>query len=64
MEKQINQYRDAYYEALGNSSKGWHENKNDYTPFMINFMQILYRFYKDLDDRFIDGALGKAKKSE
>ena len=31
---------------------------------MINFMQILYRCYKELDDRFIDGALHKAKKSE
>ena len=27
-------------------------------------MQILYRCYKELDDRFIDGALQKAKKSE
>ena len=31
---------------------------------MINFIQILYRCYKELDDRFIDGALHKAKKSE
>ena len=31
---------------------------------MINFMQILYCCYKELDDRFIDGALHKAKKSE
>ena len=31
---------------------------------MVNFMQILYRCYKELDDRFIDGALQKAKKSE
>ena len=51
-------------ESLEKSSLDWHRNENDYTPFMINFMQILYRCYKELDDRFIDGALHKAKKSE
>ncbi len=64
VEQQINRYREAYYEALEKSSVNWHENKNDYIPFIINFMQILYRCYKELDDRFIDGALHKAKKSE
>ena len=64
IEQQINKYREAYYEALEKSSLNWHRNENDYTPFMINFMQILYRCYKELDDRFIDGALHKAKKSE
>ena len=64
IEQQINRYREAYYEALEKSSLNWHSNENDYTPFMINFMQILYRCYKELDDRFIDDALHKAKKSE
>jgi Fic family protein len=64
IEQQINRYREAYSEALEKSSLNWHSNENDYTPFMINFMQILYRCYKELDDRFIDGALHKAKKSE
>jgi Fic family protein len=63
-EGQINKYKTGYYEALQKSSESWHENKNDYVPFIINFMQILYRCYKDLDESFTDISLKKAKKSE
>jgi Fic family protein len=63
-EGQINKYKAGYYEALQISSESWHENKNDYVPFIINFMQILYRCYKDLDDSFTEISLKKAKKSE
>ena len=63
-EGQINKYKAGYYEALQISSESWHENKNDYVPFIINFMQILYRCYKDLDESFTDISLKKAKKSE
>ena len=64
IEGQINKYKESYYNALEESSVGWHENNNDYTPFMVNFMQILYRCYKELDDSFMDISLKKAKKSE
>ena len=64
LEGQINKYKEAYYDALEKSSKGWHENKNDYVPFMIHFLQILYRCFKDLDDSFMEISLKKAKKSE
>lgn len=64
LEGQINKYKEAYYDALEKSSEGWHENKNDYVPFMVNFLQILYRCFKDLDDSFMEISLKKAKKSE
>ena len=64
IEGQINKYKEGYYDALEQSSSMWHENKNDYTPFMVNFMQIIYRCYKDLDESFMDITLKKAKKSE
>lgn len=64
IEGQINKYKESYYNALEESSVGWHENNNDYTPFMVNFMQILYRCYKELDDSFMNISLKKAKKSE
>ena len=64
IEGQINKYKESYYNALEESSVGWHENNNDYTPFMVNFMQILYRCYKELDESFMDISLKKAKKSE
>lgn len=64
IEGQINKYKESYYEALEHSSAKWHDNKNDYTPFMVNFMQILYRCYKELDESFMDITLKRAKKSE
>ena len=63
-EGQINRFKEGYYEALRISSEAWHENRNDYGPFIINFMQILYRCYKDLDESFADISLKKVKKSE
>lgn len=50
-----------YYEALRRSSESWHENKNDHVPFIINFMQILYRCYKELDESFTDLSLKKQR---
>lgn len=63
-EGQINEYKDSYYQALQKSSVGWHENANDYMPFVINFLQLLYRCFKNLDDSFTEISLKKAKKSE
>ncbi len=63
-EGQINKYKLSYYEALKISSRDWHDNKNDYVPFIINFLQILYRCFKDLDESFTEITLKKAKKSE
>lgn len=64
VENQIKKYKESYYAALEQSSAGWHENKNDYTFFIVNFLQILYRCFKDLDESFMDISLKKAKKSE
>ena len=63
-EGQVNKYKDSYYEALKISSEGWHENENDYVPFIINFLQILYKCFKELDNSFTEISLKKAKKSE
>ncbi len=51
-EEQINNYKAYYYEALRNSSEGWHENQNTYVPFIENFLSTLYMCYKELDKRF------------
>jgi Fic family protein len=63
-EGQVNKYKASYYDALEQSSTGWHDNKNDYVPVIVNFLQILYRCFKDLDEAFTDISLQKAKKSE
>ena len=51
-EEQINKYKDLYYEALRVSSINWHDNTNDYFPFVENFLSMLYMCYKELDKRF------------
>ena len=64
IEKEINRYKDNYYDCLERSSVNWHENRNDYTSFMIFFLQILCSCYKKLDDTFLEESLNKAKKSD
>lgn len=51
-EEQINNYKAYYYEALRQSSEGWSENKNNYFPFVENFLSTFYMCYKELDKRF------------
>ena len=63
-EGQINKYKESYYGALKTSSESWHKNRNDYVPFIINFLRVLYRCFKELDESFMDISLKKAKKSE
>ena len=51
-EEQINNRKGNYYDALKQSSLGWHENQNDYSAFILEFMTTLYACYKELDKRF------------
>ena len=51
-EEQINIHKTYYYEALRQSSVGWHTNENSYFPFIENFLSTLYLCYKELDKRF------------
>jgi len=63
-EEQINYARDAYYQALYESSQGWHESKNSYISFMENFLMTLYKCYKELDQRFSTINGKRLKKNE
>lgn len=51
-EEQINLRKGNYYESLWQSSHGWHENENDYSAFIMEFVTTLYMCYKELDKRF------------
>lgn len=59
LENEINHHKDRYYESLEQSSFGWHEEKNDYWPFVKNLLLDLSRCYKKLNDKF---AISKDKK--
>ncbi len=51
-EEQINDRKGNYYEALQKSSEGWHENNQDYSAFIMEFITTVYACYKELDKRF------------
>lgn len=63
-EERINESREYYYEALHDSSAGWHTNENSYTEFMKNFLSTLYKCYKELDKRFSTVNGKKLRKKE
>ena len=63
-EEQINNMKGKYYEDLKKSSNGWHENQNDYIPFIENFMYTLYLCYKELDKRFLTLSSEKVSKKQ
>ena len=58
-EEQINNRKGNYYDALLLSSIGWHENQNDYSHFIMEFITVVYLCYKELDKRF--AVLGNNK---
>ena len=51
-EEQINLRKGNYYDALKQSSHGWHEGQNDYSAFIMEFLTTVYMCYKELDKRF------------
>ena len=51
IEKLIEISKDTYYEALQDSSKGWHEEKNDYEPFVKYMLGVVVNAYKDFSSR-------------
>ena len=51
IEKQIELSKETYYEALYSSSAGWHENKNDYIPFVRYTLGVILSAYREFADR-------------
>ena len=64
LEAKINEYKYGYYQALKESSTGWHENSSTYIPFITYFLQILYACYKEMDEKFIDGSIRRLPKHQ
>lgn len=51
IEMLVEQSKKTYYEALQNSSDGWHNNTNDYLPFVRYMLGVLIKAYKEFQDR-------------
>lgn len=51
IEMLIEKSKDSYYEALQESSLNWHENGNDYLPFLKYMLGIVVKAYNEFEDR-------------
>jgi Fic family protein len=48
----VEKTKESYYDALLASSTGWHENANDYNPFIKYLLGVIIAAYKDFESRF------------
>lgn len=80
LEMLIEKSKETYYEVLQTSSLNWHEQKNDYAPFIKYYLGILIKAYAEFENRvehlhkkqskperikeIIDNHLGKITKKE
>ena len=51
IEKIISDSKESYYEALQESSEGWHEGVNDYAPFVRYMLGVITAAYKEFSTR-------------
>ena len=80
IEKLIERTKGAYYDELQESSAHWHEEENDYIPFVTYQLGVILAAYREFSDRvkvvtestrkpnrvrdIIHGHLGKITKAE
>ena len=64
IEKMIEQTKETYYEALQNSSADWHENKNDYIPFVQYTLGVVVGAYREFSSRVKLMAVSNMSKPE
>ena len=67
IENKILEFRSEYYRTLQESSRDWQLGQNNYEPFMLFMIQILYECYTSLDENVfsqIDKNLSKAERIE
>ncbi len=65
IEKIIEESKETYYEALQDSSIKWHENENDYKPFVNYLLGVIINAYKAFESRVklvTDPNLSKADR--
>ena len=51
IEKIIEESKETYYEVLEDSSINWHENENDYKPFVDYMLGVIISAYRDFESR-------------
>ncbi|TYG34657.1 Fic family protein [Lonepinella koalarum] len=64
LELLIEKSKESYYEVLQQSSQNWHEEKNDYKPFIRYYLGIILKAYRDFESRVSTVQIGKLSKAE
>ena len=64
IEHLIERTKDSYYESLEQSSIKWHEDKNDYIPFIKYMLGVVVAAYRDFADRMEIVAISNLSKPE
>lgn len=64
IEKLIADSKETYYEALQESSDGWHEGENDYAPFVRYMLGVILAAYREFSSRVHLLTKGKFTKIE
>lgn len=65
IEKMIETTKETYYDALQKSSDGWHENNNDYAPFVKYMLSIILAAHREFASRvqiMIESNLSKPER--
>ena len=64
IEMLIEKSKDSYYEALQDSSRSWHEDENDYLPFLKYMLGVVVKAYNEFEDRMEHLRYRKVSKPE
>ena len=64
IEKIIEKSKETYYEVLEESSVNWHENANNYEPFVKYLLGVIVSAYREFDERVLAFADTKQSKPE
>ena len=62
IEKIIEKSKETYYEVLEESSEGWHEDNNNYEPFVKYLLGVIVAAYREFDERVL--AVADVKQSK
>ncbi len=64
LERILENSREVYYDALRRCSNGWHENSNNYLPFVRYFLGLFLKVYRDFNDRVASNRKGSLSKAD
>ena len=64
IEMLIEKSKGSYYEALQESSQNWHEDSNNYMPFLKYMLGIVVKAYNEFEDRVEHLRYRKVSKPE